>query len=145
MEKKRTRSSHSKVFFYALSSTSFFNFPQNICDLPHEHVSYEQMHSKQMDEKWIAKPFETECPNRWQKFLHGWAWMDDKNFWTNPVKWVQSWRKFLNGCSRTDECLPKIFELMRSNRWRKFLNRWGWARMKFLVVLGKQAAFNVEP
>ena len=62
--KKEQEAHTAKCFFYAMSSTSFFNFPQNICDLPHEHVSYEQTHSKRMDEKWIAKPFETECLNR---------------------------------------------------------------------------------
>ena len=64
-KKKKEQETHSaKCFFNAMSSTSFFIFPQNICDLSLEHIPYEQTHSKRTNETWKAKLFETEWPNK---------------------------------------------------------------------------------
>lgn len=70
------------------------------CDLSHKNVPYERMqgmrtNGKRMDERWIAKPFAMERPNRWT---------DDENFGTDEV-------------AEKDKRMKKIFERMRSNGW----------------------------
>ena len=90
-------------------------------DLSRENIPYKWTRAKWMDEKRIAKPFEmeqlideqmmkifqtdeVERMNRWRKFLNGWmadknkylngwGWTSEKNFWTDEVKQI---KKFLN-------------------------------------------------
>ena len=77
-------------------------------NIPYERTACKFTHSKQTDEKWIAKLFEMERPN---------GWRDDENFWMDEVKRMNGWWKFLNGCSQMDERLKKIFEWMKLNGW----------------------------
>ena len=74
-------------------------------NIAYECTACKFTHSKQTDEKWIAKPFEMERPKL----------MDEEM--TKIFQRMNGWRKFLNGCSQMDERLKKIFEWTKSNRW----------------------------
>lgn len=110
--------------FFGLSEMSFRlvctsnNLPKchfSRKNIPYECTACKFTHSKQTDEKWIAKPFKMERPN---------GWRGEKNFWTDEVKLMNSWRKFLNGCSQMDERLKKNFwtdEIEWMSSWRKIM------------------------
>ena len=126
-----------------MSSTSFFIFPQNICDLSLEHIPYEQTHSKRTNETWKAKLFETEWPNKWQKLLDGFSradtqptkmfewmqlnrWMSDEHFWMDEEIFEQL------------AVIYKVF--LASKSWSKFT---AWARYLQLSIQKQQTVRNV--
>ena len=77
-------------------------------NIAYECTACKFTHSKQTDEKWIAKPFKMERPNGWRddKNFSTDEWLME-NFWTDVVKWMSGWKKFLSGRNRTDEQLKK--------------------------------------